>query len=209
MRLNVKSHQIRSQQAIHQFALPRANPKRLGIRPGNMPENRYSGIRPLLFDHSRQQREVVILHQNHRLFGVLHFFEQGIGELTVDGLILFPIVGSKDRTRVRDMTERPDSFIGEAVVISFLFFLGEPNSPQRVLGSSGGTASRLCLSTLSRSAVPLPCASQVPLQAHNTAQGRSPGRSAAPSLPRIYRAACACRVRGWRPQRAGSLPRRA
>ena len=133
MGLDVETDQISSQQPIHQFALPRTDPKRFRIRPGNVPEDRHPRFRPLLFDHARQQCEVVILHQHHRVFRVRHFLQQGIGELPIHFLVMLPVVRAKQRPSVRDMAERPQAFVGEPVVISLLFFFGKPDAAQSVM----------------------------------------------------------------------------
>jgi hypothetical protein len=71
MRLDVKADQIGAEQAIHQLALPGANAEGFRIRPGNVPEDGHAGIRPLFLDQPRQQGEVIILHEHHRLRDVL------------------------------------------------------------------------------------------------------------------------------------------
>src|SRR5579871_4338360 len=66
MGLNVEPDQIGAEQAIYQISLPWTNPERLWIRPGDVPEDCDSRLRPLLLDHPREQREVIVLHQNDR-----------------------------------------------------------------------------------------------------------------------------------------------
>jgi len=53
MRLNVKADQIRAQQTVEQFMLPRADSERFRIRPGNVPEDRDPGIGPPFLDQAR------------------------------------------------------------------------------------------------------------------------------------------------------------
>src|SRR6202158_3987260 len=132
VRLDMKPDEIGSQEPIHQFALPWTNPKRFLIGPWNVPENRYPGVRPFLFYHSGQQREMIILHQNDRLLTIFHFFQEGVSKLAIHRLILLPVARPKNRTRVRDVTERPQPLIGEAGVTSFLFFFREPDAAQRI-----------------------------------------------------------------------------
>ena len=64
VRLNVKADQVGAEQPVQQFALPGADPEGLGIRPGNMPENRHARVGALFLDHRGKQREVVVLHQH-------------------------------------------------------------------------------------------------------------------------------------------------
>src|SRR5580698_1756692 len=65
MRLHMKPNQIRAQQSIQKFALPRTNSNRLRIRPRNVPEDRDMRVGPLLLDQTRQKRKVIILHRNY------------------------------------------------------------------------------------------------------------------------------------------------
>jgi len=87
----------------------------------------------LLLDHPRQQREVIILHQDHRPLRVFDLLQQGLGELAVDCLIPLPVHVAKDGSGMRDVAERPQAFVGEAVVIAFFLFLRQPHPAQRVL----------------------------------------------------------------------------
>src|SRR6266567_8517328 len=98
-----------------------------------MPEDSYASVGPALLNHSRQQRKMIILHQHHRLTDILHFLEQSVRKLPVHFLIMLPIAGPEKGTRVRDMTEGPEPLISKSVVIALLLFLGEPDSPQRVM----------------------------------------------------------------------------
>ena len=75
MGLNMEADQVRSQQPIEQLALPRADPKRLRIRPRDMPKDSDPGVRPPFLDHLRQQRKVVILDQYNRILLALDFIE--------------------------------------------------------------------------------------------------------------------------------------
>ncbi len=61
VRLNVKANEIGAEKTIDEFALPRTDPENFRVRPGNMPENRHSGVGPCVLDHPRQQRKVIIL----------------------------------------------------------------------------------------------------------------------------------------------------
>ena len=54
------------------------------------------------------------------------------------GLVLFPIRGPEGGARVGNMAERPESLIGKAVVVPFLFLLRQPNTAERILGVLGG-----------------------------------------------------------------------
>ena len=93
-----------------------------------MPEDSHASVGPLLLDHARQQHKVIILDQNYRARRVFDFLQHRVGELAIDLLIVLPVVGAKNGTRMCDMAERPKALIGEAVVIALLFFLAQPHS---------------------------------------------------------------------------------
>ncbi len=88
--LNMEPDEVRSQHAIQQFALPRADAERLRIGPWDVPEDRHSRVGALLLDHARQQREMVILHQNHGRRLIAHFVQHRCREFPVHDTILFP-----------------------------------------------------------------------------------------------------------------------
>ncbi len=78
-----------------------------------------------------RQGEVIILHQDDRVFGI-HLAEDRVGEFLVHGLVLAPILGAEDGPGVRHVAERPQPFVREAVVVALLFFLGEPHTPNQI-----------------------------------------------------------------------------
>src|SRR5438094_3081214 len=102
------------------------------VWPGNVPEDRHSGVGPRVLDHSRKQREVIILREEYRRFGALHFFQNDIRKPPVDSLILHPVLRTKDGTRMRNVRERPQSFIRKTLVVALVFFVGEPHAPQGI-----------------------------------------------------------------------------
>ena len=108
VRLNVESDQVRAQQAVHQFPLPRANPEHFRVRPRNVPENRHARVRPRFLHHSRQQGEVIVLREKNRRFRALHFLQHHVRESPVNSLVLNPILGTENRPRVRDVAQRPE-----------------------------------------------------------------------------------------------------
>src|SRR5690242_21714567 len=83
----------------------------------------------LISDDFRHQREVKILDKYDRIVG-LRFFQHCQGEPLVNILILLPIGGSKDGTHVSEMTQGPDAFIGESVVVAILFLGCYPDPPE-------------------------------------------------------------------------------
>ena len=79
---------------------------------------------------------MVVLRQHDRIFAV-RFRCHGIGKSLVDRLVLPPVAGTEDRPHVGDVAERPEPFIGKAVVITVFFLFCEPDAPQRVLRMFG------------------------------------------------------------------------
>ena len=129
---NVEADQIGAQQPIQQLRLPWADAEGLRIGPGNMPEDGHARVGPGVLHHPRQQREVIVLHKHHGVFAALHLFEQRIGKPLVHALVALPVGGAEDGPRVRDVAQRPQPFVGKAVVVLRLFFRGKPHPPQRV-----------------------------------------------------------------------------
>src|SRR5262249_39432775 len=56
-----------------------------------------------------------------------------ISELAIHCLILLPVTCPEYGTRMRYVTQRPQPFIRESVVITFFFLLREPNAAQCVM----------------------------------------------------------------------------
>ena len=75
--------------------LPRADAERLRIGPRECARRWRPAHPAALLDHSRQQREMVILHQHHGLLGPRISSRQRIGELLVHRAVMFPVVREK------------------------------------------------------------------------------------------------------------------
>src|SRR5262245_38163959 len=106
-----------AEQAAQDFLAPGADAEGLGIRPRNMPEGNDGRARQLLANELGQKREVVILHQDHRIVG-LSFLHHRFGELLVGPYIIFPVGSTKNRALMGDMAKRPETFVRETVVVS-------------------------------------------------------------------------------------------
>ena len=132
VRLDVETDEIGSQKAIQQFALPGADAEDFGIGPGDMPEDGYASVGARFLDHAGKQREVIVLDEDDGRFGAFHFLEHGVGKVAIHALVIQPILGPKDRARVRDVTERPQTLVGKAFVVALLLRGGEPDAAQRV-----------------------------------------------------------------------------
>ena len=79
--LCVKADQIGSEQAVEELALPGADAESFRIGPRNMPEDRDASVGTSLFDHPRQKREMIVLHEQEGMLRILQFIEHGSGEL--------------------------------------------------------------------------------------------------------------------------------
>src|SRR6266853_6116869 len=132
MRLNMETEEIRAQQSIEEFPLPRTDPEGFRVGPRNVPENCYPGVGALRFYKPGQQGEMVVLDQHERLFRLFDLLQYDLREFLIHALIVFPILRAKHRTRMRDMAKRPDSLVREPQIVSFLLFLGEPEAAECV-----------------------------------------------------------------------------
>ncbi len=126
MALDVKPDQVAAQHPFQDLFLVGTDRKYLRIGPGDVPEQGDGRIRPFLFDHLRQEREVIVLDEDERL-GRRQFLEKAFGEFFVDLPVHLPVGLPEDRPRVGDMTQRPQPLVGKPVVIPFLFLLGQPD----------------------------------------------------------------------------------
>src|SRR5580700_2268538 len=132
VRLNVKPYQIGAEQSVYQFAPPWGNIKCLRGGPGDVPEDCHPGLRSSFLDQPRQEGEVIVLDQDNRLLHIFHFFQQRVGELKVNLLIAFPVLGAKNWASVGNVTERPESLVGKTVVITLFFRPIQPDPTQSV-----------------------------------------------------------------------------
>src|SRR4030081_4085477 len=83
----------------------------------------------------------MVIQENHeRLLRHFYFLQDDLREFLIYTLIVFPILGAKHGTRVRDMAKRPDSFVREPLIVSLLLFLREPHAPERVARMIGRKA---------------------------------------------------------------------
>ena len=128
---DVKPQQVIPQQSRHQLPLPRTNAENLRMRPGNMPELPGDDVRRRVADVLRQQCQMIILGQ-HNGRPPPDFIQYQVGELAIDRLISLPIPPVKNRLRIGVMAQRPQGFIGKAVIIPLLLLLRQPDQPQRI-----------------------------------------------------------------------------
>ncbi len=105
---------------------PRADRERLRVGPRNVPERDDRRVGQPVADHPRQQREVVVLHQDDGILG-LGFRHDRVGEPRVDGAIVLEVARAERRAHVRDVAERPQALVGESRVVPVLFLRREPD----------------------------------------------------------------------------------
>src|SRR3989338_5030756 len=128
----VEPDDIRAEHSIQDFFSPRTNTKLFRRRPRNVPEEPDFRVRPFFFYHARKQCEMEVLHQNNRFLHLANLRKENFRELTVDTTIFNPVFLSKERTSVREMTERPERFVGKTNVVAFDFLRHEEDSSQRI-----------------------------------------------------------------------------
>src|SRR5438874_2629121 len=85
------------------------------------------------------------LREEYRRFGALHFLQNSVRKPPVDFVILQPVLGTKNGSRVRNVRERPQSFIRKTFVVAFVFFVAKPHAPQRVTRPIGWNAQMVAL----------------------------------------------------------------
>ena len=76
---------------------------------------------------------MVVLHQHNRILG-LGLAHHGLGELAVDRDVLRPVAGAENRAHVGNVAQRPEPFIGKAVIVTSLFLGREPDAAYLVGG---------------------------------------------------------------------------
>lgn len=86
---------------------------------------------------------MVILDHDDGVF-VADLLEHGVGEALVGANVLLPIAGTEDGAFVSEVTEWPQSFVGENVVIPLFLFLGDPDAFECVAGIFGGNGDATC-----------------------------------------------------------------
>ena len=206
---NVEADEVGAQQARRaSLACQGQMPKASGLGQGMCQKmaTRASGRAALTMP--RQQGEVIVLHKDDGARRCLPSRRsKRVGELAVDALVALPVGGAEDGARVRDVAERPQAFVGEAVVVAdFLFGVtarrGAGCSADRRAERAGGRTRP----PWSRLRCRCRWATQTPSQAAARAQWRSPGRWAERRTRSPCPGARACRVRGWRRRRCGSSP---
>ena len=137
--LGLEAEDAASEQAFENLVAPGADAHALGVGPGDVPEDNDGGGGKALADHGRSEGEMIVLHQDDGVLGI-HFAADGVSEFLIDGAVEAPIFGAEDGPRMSHMAKRPESFVGEAVVVALLFLFGEPDTADVIGLLSGGHA---------------------------------------------------------------------
>src|SRR5258707_7351646 len=99
MELGVKPQDAAAENPVDDRLAPRADPERLGVGPGNVPESDDGRFRQPLPDHARQQREVIVLDQDDGIGG-LGFAHHPVGKPAGYGDGFGPDPGAAETARV-------------------------------------------------------------------------------------------------------------
>jgi hypothetical protein len=129
---DVEAEQIIAQQTFQQLLFPRKNTEGFRVRPRDVPELRHRQFVPAHgLDHFGQQAEMVVLDEHDgRFAGGL--FDDRAGEDFVDFLVPLPVRRVEFWRSKRNVAQRPQPFIRQAVVVALLLFLGQPDQSQVV-----------------------------------------------------------------------------
>ena len=131
-----EGRQVFAEQTVEDLGPPRADAERFRIGPGNVPEGQDGRARQALADHARQEREMVVLHQHHRIVGP-RLGHDRVGETLVHRDVLLPVRFAEHRPHMRDVAQGPKPFVRKAVVIALLFLGTQPKAPQGVARAVG------------------------------------------------------------------------
>ena len=132
----LESDDIGAEQALDQLPSPRTDSQDSPVWPGNVPEGHDRVPRAVVPNHPGHEREVVVVDEHHR--GVASdFIAHGCREPPVHHAVIVEITGPKDRLHVYVMAQRPESFVGKAIVVAAVLIAGDRNVPQAV-GRIGG-----------------------------------------------------------------------
>src|SRR5919198_1924224 len=129
--VGLKSDNAAAEQSVEQLPAPRTRREITRTRPRNMPERNDRRERQPLVKHARRKREVIVLHQDERLLRH-HLLTNGIGKPQVDRTVHVEISRSKNRLHVSTVTQWPESFIREPVVVPPFLASVEPDAPEAI-----------------------------------------------------------------------------
>ncbi len=127
----MKADDAAAQKTGQELAMPWADAEALGTGPRDVPEGDDHRLGQTLSDQRGGEREVIVLHQHDRIFG-LGLGADRIGKALVHVAILLEVMTTKLGPGMRQMAERPQSLVGKAVVVAALFVFAQPDPAQPV-----------------------------------------------------------------------------
>ena len=116
---HMETDEIRTEEAIEQFALPRADLKSLRCGPRDVPEDCDPRVGDAILQHARQQGKMIVLNQDDGVLFAGDLLYKRVGKFSVDCVVVFPIRSAKDGAGVGDVAERPKTFVGESVIVAY------------------------------------------------------------------------------------------
>src|SRR5687768_8452021 len=131
VRRRLETDDAAPQQPVQDLRSPRADPEPLRMRPRNVPEGDHRGPGYALPDEAWREGEVVVLDEDDRVSRV-DLGARRVREHSVGVLVVAPVRGPEDGPVVREVAERPEAFVGEALVIPALLGGAEPHASQPV-----------------------------------------------------------------------------
>ena len=135
--LRVEAEDAAAEHAVEQLVPPRADRERLGVRPRDVPERDDRRARQPVADHARQQREVVVLHEDDRDPRTSLPATTASANFALTVRYCSKSDDAERRPHVRDVAERPQAFVGEAAVVAGLLLGRQPDAAQLVGGRVG------------------------------------------------------------------------
>src|SRR5437867_1417331 len=137
--LRVKPDDADAEHSFEKLVPAGAYSELLRIGPGDVPEHDDRGAGKPLADEAGHERKVVVLHEHDGVFGI-HLRAERLREPLVYRLVVLPVLAAEDGAGVSDVAQRPEAFVGKAVVVALLLFRSEPDAPNKVRFLAGGNA---------------------------------------------------------------------
>ena len=131
MRLRVKAQDAAAEQARQQLIAPGTDAESFRVGPRDVPEGQHDGPGKPFADHAGEQREVVILDQDDRI-DRLDLLAHGLGKLLIDRLVVIPVLDPELGPRVSHVTKRPETLVGEPVVVPAFLLRRQPEAANHV-----------------------------------------------------------------------------
>jgi hypothetical protein len=129
----VEPDHVGPQDPLEDLLAPRTDAERLGVGPGDVPEDADAEVGPGRLEERRDEGELVVLYQDRRR-RVADLVEDGVSEAPVGGDVALPLGGAELRPLVRQVAQGPEALVGESVVVALLLLACEPDAAEGVAG---------------------------------------------------------------------------